>query len=106
VFPDGVLHALTTFDREERKRYLIPVRISDSGLPTQTGTSTLTVEIGDDNDNPMKDGTSNIHVYNYKVWAGNRSTDLTRGNNLLLLSLDIQEHTSATAFDVVYKVPI
>ena len=31
-----------------------------------TGTSTLTVIIGDENDNPMSEGSSSIFVYNYK----------------------------------------
>jgi hypothetical protein len=31
-----------------------------------TGTSTLTVEIGDVNDNAMREGHSSIFVYNYK----------------------------------------
>lgn len=60
------LHAMTKFDREERKEYQIPVVISDSGIPRQTATSTLTVVIGDENDNPMSDGSSSILVYNYK----------------------------------------
>ncbi|XP_011307497.1 DE-cadherin [Fopius arisanus] len=60
------LRAKVMFDREERKSYNIPIAISDSGLPTMTGTSTLTVVIGDDNDNAMREGASSIFVYNYK----------------------------------------
>ncbi|XP_033228153.1 DE-cadherin-like [Belonocnema kinseyi] len=60
------LYAQVTFDREERKRYVIPISIKDSGTPTMTGTSMLTVIIGDVNDNPMSDGESSIFVYNYK----------------------------------------
>lgn len=60
------LEALVTFDREEQKMYMIPIAISDSGSPPMTGTSTLTVEIGDVNDNAMKEGHSSIFVYNYK----------------------------------------
>lgn len=41
--------------------------ISDNGLPTMTGTSMLTVIIGDQNDNAMKSGQSSIFVYNYRV---------------------------------------
>ena len=55
-----------TFDREERKEYAIPIVISDSGKPAQTATSTLTVVIGDLNDNSMYDGYSSILVYNYR----------------------------------------
>jgi len=60
------LHANVVFDREERKSYDIPIAITDSGKPPMTGTSTLTVIIGDVNDNSMKEGTSSIFVYNYK----------------------------------------
>ena len=57
------MNALVTFDREEQKEYRIPIEISDSGSPTQTGTSYLTLIIGDDNDNPMKAGSSSIFIY-------------------------------------------
>lgn len=60
------LYAQVTFDREMRKSYLIPIAITDSGKPPQTDTSILTVIIGDRNDNPMEEGSSNIFVYNYK----------------------------------------
>jgi hypothetical protein len=60
------LEALVQFDREEQKKYMIPIAVSDSGMPSMTGTSTLTVEIGDVNDNPMREGHSSIFVYNYK----------------------------------------
>lgn len=60
------LEALVKFDREEQKMYMIPIAITDSGIPQMTGTSTLTVEIGDVNDNAMKEGHSSIFVYNYK----------------------------------------
>jgi hypothetical protein len=60
------LQALTTFDREEKKFYNIPITITDSGIPSLTGTSTLQVVIGDENDNAMKPGRSSIFVYTYK----------------------------------------
>ncbi|XP_063231568.1 DE-cadherin [Bacillus rossius redtenbacheri] len=60
------LQALVTFDREERKEYILPIAITDSGSPPLTGTSTLKIVIGDVNDNPMGPGESNIFVYNYK----------------------------------------
>ncbi|KAL1114964.1 hypothetical protein AAG570_007787 [Ranatra chinensis] len=60
------LRALDTFDREERKTYMVPIDIQDSGQPPMTGTSVLHIVIGDKNDNPMKEGQSNIFVYNYK----------------------------------------
>lgn len=57
------MNALVSFDREEQKEYRIPISISDSGAPQMTGTSYLTVIIGDENDNPMKEGSSSIFVF-------------------------------------------
>lgn len=67
VFVDTELRALVVFDREEKKSYQVPIMITDSGVPTMTGTSTLNVIIGDQNDNAMRSGQSSIFVYNYKV---------------------------------------
>ena len=66
-FVDTELKALVVFDREEKKSYQVPIMITDSGVPTMTGTSTLNVIIGDQNDNAMRSGQSSIFVYNYKV---------------------------------------
>ncbi|KAK0161393.1 hypothetical protein PV327_009868 [Microctonus hyperodae] len=63
------LQARVVFDREVKKSYTIPVTITDSGTPRQTGISMLTVIIGDHNDNPMTEGSSSIFVYNYKSAA-------------------------------------
>ncbi|XP_059477254.1 DE-cadherin isoform X2 [Neocloeon triangulifer] len=60
------IETIRQFDREQQKTFYVPIVISDSGTPSQTGTSTLTVVIGDENDNPMRPGSSEIFVYNYK----------------------------------------
>lgn len=70
------LYARVMFDRERRKSYDIPIAITDSGVPPMTGTSVLTVIIGDENDNPMREGASSIFVYNYKGEAPD--TDIGR----------------------------
>lgn len=70
------LYARVEFDREQRKSYDIPIAITDSGKPPMTGTSTLTVIIGDENDNRMQEGSSSIFVYNYKGEAPD--TDIGR----------------------------
>ncbi|XP_012146913.1 DE-cadherin isoform X2 [Megachile rotundata] len=70
------LYARVQFDREERKSYDIPIAITDNGQPPMTGTSTLTVIIGDENDNAMSEGSSSIFVYNYKGEAP--STEIGR----------------------------
>lgn len=58
------------FDREQQKFYYLPIKMWDkrgvTGALSMTGTNTLTIEIGDINDNPHGPGTQNIHVYNYK----------------------------------------
>ncbi|XP_071179939.1 neural-cadherin-like isoform X3 [Mytilus edulis] len=58
------------FDREVKKFYYLPIKMWDkrgvSNALSMTGTNTLTIEIGDINDNPHGPGTQNIHVYNYK----------------------------------------
>lgn len=59
------LEALRTLDREEQKQYFIPIAIGDSGYPSMTGTSTLTLIVADENDNAMKYGESSIFIYNY-----------------------------------------
>lgn len=63
----GVVWSTRALDREERKEYLVPIVIRDSGRPQMTGTSTLTVIVGDINDNPMFGGRKHIFVYNYMV---------------------------------------
>ena len=63
----AVVSSLRSFDREQQKEYLVPIVIKDSGNPSMTGTSTLTVIIGDSNDNKMQPGSKDILVYNYMV---------------------------------------
>lgn len=59
------MSSLKQFDREHQKEYLVPIVIKDSGNPAKTGTSTLTVVIGDINDNQMLSGEKEITVYSY-----------------------------------------
>ncbi|XP_068201441.1 neural-cadherin-like isoform X2 [Palaemon carinicauda] len=61
----AAVYSLREFDREEQKEYLLPIVIKDSGIPAMMGTSTLTVIIGDDNDNTMHPGVKNILFYSY-----------------------------------------
>ncbi|RWS24798.1 Pt1-cadherin-like protein, partial [Leptotrombidium deliense] len=59
----AVVYSKGSFDREVQKEYLVPIVIKDSGFPSMTGTSTLTVVIGDYNDNRMYSGNKHILVY-------------------------------------------
>ncbi|EFA11594.1 DE cadherin-like protein [Tribolium castaneum] len=63
---DKQLFAKIRFDREERKYYDVPIKITDNGSPSQSGTSILKVIIGDVNDNAAQDGSSEIFVYKYE----------------------------------------
>ena len=54
------------FDREAKKSYVVPILISDSGVPRQSKVSDLVVIIGDENDEQMGPGESKIFVYKYK----------------------------------------
>ncbi len=62
----AIVSSKKEFDREVQKEYLVPIVIRDAGYPAKSGTSTLTVIIGDANDNRMYPGAKNIFVYNYR----------------------------------------
>lgn len=63
VTPEGIVQALVQFDREEVKEYFLPIVVADSGYPHRMlNTSTLHIIIGDENDNPMVAGASEIFV--------------------------------------------
>lgn len=62
----AIVTSLRSFDREQQKEFHIPIVIKDHGNPAMTGTSTLTVVVGDVNDNKMQPGAKNIFVYNYQ----------------------------------------
>nr|CAD7597146.1 unnamed protein product [Timema genevievae] len=61
----AVVSSLRSFDREQQKLYPIPIVIKDSGKPARSSTNTLTVIIGDVNDNRMQPGFKDILVYGY-----------------------------------------
>lgn len=62
----GIVTTLRSFDREKQKEYYMPIVMRDSGIPRMNGTNTLTIIIGDKNDNPHYEGHKNITVYNYR----------------------------------------
>lgn len=65
----AIISSLRTFDREFQKEYHVPIVIKDAGTPQMTGTSTLTIVIGDENDHKMQPGSKEIFVYNYRGQA-------------------------------------
>ena len=62
----AIVNSKMEFDREVQKEYHVPIVIKDNGYPSKSGTSTLTVIIGDINDNRMYPGSKNIFVYNFR----------------------------------------
>ncbi|MED6263521.1 hypothetical protein CHARACLAT_005386, partial [Characodon lateralis] len=63
--------ALRRFDRERQSKYHLPVVMIDSGLPPITATSTLTITIGDHNDNAHQAGEKDVYVHSRKGRMGN-----------------------------------
>ncbi|XP_071612885.1 neural-cadherin-like isoform X2 [Heliangelus exortis] len=58
--------ALRSFDREKQKVFYLPIVITDSGIPAMSSTNTLTITIGDENDNCHESGHKEVYVYSYK----------------------------------------
>ena len=54
------------FNRETQKEYYLPIIMSDNGKPPMSGTNTLTIIIGDINDNLHYPGHKDVFVYNYR----------------------------------------
>ncbi|KAM4618313.1 neural-cadherin-like [Polymixia lowei] len=62
----ATLTALRRFDRERQKEFLLPVVMIDSGRPPMTATNTLTITIGDQNDNAHEPGEKDVYVHSRK----------------------------------------
>ncbi|NXY46161.1 CADN protein, partial [Ceuthmochares aereus] len=58
--------ALRSFDREKQKVFYLPVVIRDSGIPAISSTNTLTITIGDENDNCHESSHKDVFVYSLK----------------------------------------
>ncbi|KFV19902.1 Neural-cadherin, partial [Tauraco erythrolophus] len=58
--------ALRSFDREKQKVFYLPIVIIDNGIPAMSSTNTLTITIGDENDNCHESGHKEIYLYSYK----------------------------------------
>ncbi|GFR69872.1 neural-cadherin [Elysia marginata] len=73
-FGTATITTSSVFDREKAKTYELPIVMSDmrgrGGYESMTGTNTLTIVIGDLNDNEHFPGHQDIFVYNYKGQFG------------------------------------
>ncbi|KAJ0066520.1 hypothetical protein NL108_014275, partial [Boleophthalmus pectinirostris] len=61
----ATLTALRTFDREQQREYQVPIMLQDSGAPPLSATHTVTVTIGDRNDNPHEPAHTTFILYSY-----------------------------------------
>ncbi|CAM4543070.1 unnamed protein product [Lepidochelys kempii] len=62
----ATITALRSFDREKQKVFHLPVIITDSGNPSMSATNTLTITVGDENDNSHEAGYKEIFVYTHR----------------------------------------
>ncbi|XP_065272866.1 neural-cadherin-like [Emys orbicularis] len=62
----ATITALRSFDREKQKVFHLPIIITDSGNPSISATNTLTITIGDENDNSHEAGHKEIFVYTHR----------------------------------------
>lgn len=62
----ATLTALRRFDRERQSEFRLPVIMIDSGSPPMTATNTLTITIGDQNDNAHQAGEKDVYVHSRK----------------------------------------
>uniref|UniRef100_A0A8B9BZR2 Cadherin domain-containing protein n=1 Tax=Anser brachyrhynchus TaxID=132585 RepID=A0A8B9BZR2_9AVES len=80
----ATITALKSFDREKQKVFHLPIVIADSGIPAMSSTNTLTITIGDENDNCHESGHKEIYVYSNK---GKYCLDITSLLNSIFLWL-------------------
>lgn len=62
----ATLTTLRRFDRERQSELRLPVIMIDSGIPPMTATNTLTITIGDHNDNAHQAGEKDVYVHSRK----------------------------------------
>ncbi|XP_024137074.1 neural-cadherin [Oryzias melastigma] len=62
----ATLTTLRRFDRERQSEFPLPVIMIDSGIPPITATNTLTITIGDHNDNAHQAGEKDVYVHSRK----------------------------------------
>ncbi|CAB1450762.1 unnamed protein product [Pleuronectes platessa] len=62
----ATLTALRRFDRERQSEFRLPLIMIDSGDPPMTATNTLTITIGDQNDNAHQAGEKDVYAYSRK----------------------------------------
>ncbi|XP_030620846.1 neural-cadherin [Chanos chanos] len=62
----ATITALRAFDRERQKEFLLPIIMTDSGIPPMTVTNTLSITIGDENDHAHSAGEKKIYINSHR----------------------------------------
>ena len=63
----GMVSTRVSLDRENHRSLAVPLVVSDSGIPPMSATVTLTIVVGDLNDNGMKPGWKTVMVHTVNV---------------------------------------
>ena len=63
----GTVSTRVSLDREHYRSFAVPLLVSDSGTPPMSATVTLTIVVGDLNDNGMKPGWKTVMVHTVHV---------------------------------------
>lgn len=63
----AVLYSKVPLDREAQKQFIVPVVIRDSGYPSLSSTASVFVNVGDFNDNHMKQDNAFKDVFVYTI---------------------------------------
>ncbi len=75
---DGILQVRTALNRESQDTFFIQVIASDKGVPPQSSTMTMTITVGDENDNSP--------VFSPKTYQSKVSEDIKVGTKLLVIT--------------------
>ncbi|XP_034298784.1 protocadherin Fat 4 [Pantherophis guttatus] len=75
---NGELHLVQSLDREKKKEYIMLVTAVDSGIPSLTGTGTISVKVDDVNDNVPK--------FAFNMYSKTIPEDAPTGTDVLLVN--------------------
>ncbi|KAK9398884.1 protocadherin Fat 4 [Crotalus adamanteus] len=75
---NGELHLVQSLDREKKKEYIMLITAIDSGIPSLTGTGTISVKVDDVNDNVPK--------FAFNMYSKTIPEDAPTGTDVLLVN--------------------
>ena len=93
---NGDITTLRIFDREVAPRYSFTVVAIDFGSPAQTGSTLVTITIGDENDNPPQ--------FSSSIYTTNIDNLSPPGSQILVLQVDDEDTTGSFSFRIAEAV--